>query len=122
MDRKTFFEKAITYAIGKGLDLVEDNPVIRKLEEFAEDPAPQKTRQRPPGAARETEFSSLCTGCDKCMAACPANIIMIEDLNSRLPIIFPEEGPCIHCDGYPCIVVCPTNALNTSNGHTLRLL
>lgn len=119
MDRKEFFGKAFTLAVGKGLEVLLDNPVIKSLEDLAQDP---KLRQRPPGAAPESDFLEKCTGCDACMIACPVNIIMIEDLNTRLPVIFPEEGPCIKCDGFPCIQACPTGALHITNGNSLRTI
>lgn len=72
-----------------------------------------KTTERPPGAhPDERKFLEMCTGCDQCMAACPVNIVMIEDLERRDPVIFPDEGPCIRCEGFPCIKACPTGALS----------
>lgn len=110
MERKEFFAKAFTLAIGKGLDLLSDNKVVKGLEELAGDGRP---RQRPPGAlADDRAFQSTCTGCDQCMIACPVNVIMVDDLEKRHPVIFPEENPCIHCDGYPCIAACESGALS----------
>jgi ferredoxin len=79
-------------------------------------------KQRPPGASpTEKEFRTRCVGCDACMIACPVNIVMIEDLRTRLPLIYPEKGPCLHCTGYPCIAACPTGALSPSNSPETRL-
>ena len=122
MDRKTFFATAFKYAAGKGLDLVENNPLVRQLEALGKPVAPSRVRQRPPGAVDEQAFVQQCTGCDACMIACPVNAIMIEDLEARLPVIFPEEAACVHCSGYPCIAACPAAALLADNGHGLRLI
>lgn len=122
MDRKEFFSHALKLVIGKGLQVLESNKVVQKLENLAEDekdPIPKK--QRPPGAFyTEREFLQRCTGCDACMAACPANVIMIEDLDRRDPLIYPDEGPCIQCPGYPCITACTPGALDKTNGIKLR--
>ncbi len=107
LDRGEFFSKGWTLAIGKSLELLSENKVVNKLESFAE------KKQRPPGAApSETEFRALCTGCDACMVACPVNVIMVEDMESRYPLIFPEKDPCIACEDTPCITACETGALD----------
>lgn len=99
------------------LDLVSDNKLVKALENL------DIKKQRPPGAApSEKEFQMLCTGCDACMIACPVNVVMIDDLERRLPVIYPDEAPCIHCDGYPCIKSCPTGALALVHGTRLRQL
>ena len=116
MDRKDFFSKAFKLAVGKGLEAISENRVVDKLEALAEE-KPKKARQRPPGASADDQrFQELCTGCDQCMIACPANVVMIEDMASREPVIFPNESPCLHCQGYPCIDACSTGALSLSNG------
>lgn len=107
MKRAEFFGKAFKLLVGSGLTLMEDNPIVQGLEKLADD----TKRERPPGAAGEGEFQDKCTGCDACMIACPVNVVMIEDMERRLPVIYPEKDPCIHCEGYPCIQACPTDAL-----------
>lgn len=125
MDRKTFFKKAFTLAVGKGLTLLENTPVmkaIEKLEKEAEDSTSnRRIKQRPPGTLPEREFLQTCTGCDACMIACPVNVIMIEDMESRLPLIYPLEAPCISCEGYPCIKSCPTGALSGNSDKVLKI-
>jgi ferredoxin-type protein NapG len=117
VDRKTFFSVALKKLAKKTISLLSDNSLVQALEKIAED----RPRQRPPGASKtEEEFQRRCSGCDACMIACPVNVIMIEDLEKRLPLIYPMEAPCLHCTGYPCIAVCPTGALNLTNEQTLR--
>lgn len=117
MDRKQFLGQFFKYAAGKGIQAVTENPVVTFLEKFAE---PEDTSQeaikkeRPPGAIEESSFQETCTGCDACMIACPVNVIMIEEGDeNRLPIIYPEKDPCIHCEDYPCIKACLSSALNS---------
>lgn len=77
-----------------------------------------KKWERPPGAnVDDKQFLKLCTGCDACMVACPHNVVMIEDLERRDPVIYPDEGPCLHCADYPCITACPTGALSLQDTH-----
>jgi ferredoxin len=116
MDRKDFFSNALKYSLGKSLSFLTSNPILKFLEDLAE------PKQRPPGALPEQDFLNTCTGCDACMEACPPNVIMIEDLEKRHPLIYPEQAPCLHCDGYPCISVCPTGALNNTSPKNLRIL
>lgn len=126
MDRKDFFFTAFRLLLSKSSDTFLNNPVINALEKLADttplsDVNPSIRKQRPPGAAlTEVEFKAKCTGCDRCMAACPFNIVMIEDLDKRHPLIYPEKDPCLQCEGYPCIQACPTEALDLKNGTTLR--
>jgi formate hydrogenlyase subunit 6/NADH:ubiquinone oxidoreductase subunit I len=56
------------------------------------------------------------------MIACPVNVILIDDVDKRYPIIYPESDPCIQCETHPCIQSCPTGALNEGNGFELVLL
>jgi len=110
MDRKEFFGEAFKSLMYNALDILGENAVIRALEETA------KIKERPPGSILpDAEFQRLCTGCDACMIACPVNVVMIEDLNLRLPVIYPETNPCLHCIGYPCIQACKTSALSFEN-------
>ncbi|MCB1149369.1 MAG: 4Fe-4S dicluster domain-containing protein [Chlamydiia bacterium] len=105
MNRRGFFK-----ALGM---LVAESGLAKQIEELA----PRK-KERPPGAAPEKTFLSLCTGCDACMIACPYNVILIEDLDRRDPFIYPDESPCVRCADTPCIAACPTGALHERNRNT----
>lgn len=109
MDRKEFFNQAWIKLAEKAVELISETSLGKALEEAS------RNKQRPPGAIPGHFFQEKCTGCDACMIACPVNVIMIEDLERRLPVIYPEEDPCLHCKGYPCIQACKTEALSLKN-------
>jgi ferredoxin-type protein NapG len=122
MDRKEFFREGLKLACSKGVEILEKTGLLAKINSHSET-APQLKKQRPPGSSSsEVEFLQKCTGCDACMQACPVNVIMIENLEKRDPLIYPDRQPCIHCPGYPCIDACPTGALNRRNGILLRII
>ncbi|CCB86652.1 MULTISPECIES: 4Fe-4S dicluster domain-containing protein [Parachlamydia] len=119
MDRQHFFASAFRKIVSSGLSLIEDHPIVKKLESMAD----ETQKVRPPGASSsERTFQELCTGCDACMAACPANAIYIEDLEKRHPLLYPQRQPCLHCSDYPCMKVCEPQALSLTNGTELREL
>lgn len=107
MDRGEFFRKGWTLALGKTLELLSDNKIVSSIESFAE------PRQRPPGAhPSDAIFKERCTECDACMIACPVNVIMVEEMENRYPIIYSKKDPCIHCPDTPCIAACESGALD----------
>lgn len=121
MDRSGFFKAAAKLLFQKGSDFLTQNPLqilegLVASSNHEEPPYLDSRHHRPPGAcAVDLKFKSLCTGCDACMAACPVNVIIIDDLELRYPLICPEIAPCIHCEDYPCIQACPSGALDLSN-------
>jgi ferredoxin len=122
MDRKTFFSKAFTLAVGKALTIAENPPLLEALERCAEEKVPKKASQRLPGSLDEKSFVEKCTGCDACMQVCPVNAVMIEDMDRRLPLIYPKERACVHCEDYPCIASCETGALSLDEDLSPRWL
>ena len=77
---------------------------------------------RPPGAQSEHDFLSRCIKCGKCAQACPHYAIRIaKDFDAQVsgtPYIDAETQPCRMCPSFPCVEVCPTEALR--NIVTLR--
>jgi ferredoxin-type protein NapG len=71
---------------------------------------------RPPGAADEDEFLALCIRCGKCNQACPYDSIKMgtekHGLGLGTPYIVPRDTPCYLCGDFPCVDVCPTDALS----------
>ncbi|WP_102345610.1 4Fe-4S dicluster domain-containing protein [Bacillus sp. Marseille-P3661] len=75
-----------------------------------------KSALRPPGAVDEDEFLALCVRCGKCNLACPYDSIKMgkEDFGLGLgtPYIDARDIPCMLCADFPCVAVCPTEALS----------
>lgn len=71
---------------------------------------------RPPGAADEDEFMALCIRCGKCNQACPYDSIKMgtekHGLGMGTPYIIARDNPCMLCKDFPCVEVCPTDALS----------
>jgi ferredoxin-type protein NapG len=71
---------------------------------------------RPPGALDEGLFLASCIKCGQCLQVCPPQVIKLEGLlggfSVGTPYITPREGACILCSGLPCVLACPTGALD----------
>lgn len=71
---------------------------------------------RPPGALAEDEFMSRCVRCGLCARDCPFDILKLSELGEDPPIGTPyytaRTGPCEMCPDIPCVVACPTGALD----------
>ncbi len=71
---------------------------------------------RPPGAV--DSFEALCVKCGQCVQVCPYHSIKLLDLASGKDlgtayVDFKERG-CYLCDLFPCVLACPSGALNHS--------
>ena len=73
-------------------------------------------RLRPPGAVPEKEFLGLCIKCGQCLQVCPYDSILLEDIDGRASVgmayIEPRERGCYLCEAFPCILACPSGALD----------
>lgn len=71
---------------------------------------------RPPGALTEELFLASCIKCGQCLQVCPPQILKLAGISSGFgiatPYLIPREGACILCSGLPCVLACPTGALN----------
>lgn len=71
---------------------------------------------RPPGAIDEDRFSSACVRCGLCVRACPYDTLRLAQLGdgvvSGTPFFVAREIPCEMCADLPCVVACPTGALD----------
>ncbi len=80
--------------------------------------ATKDTKQllRPPGAKSEQEFMSKCIRCGRCIEACPyVSLFAANDLEGAAvgtPILNMREKACQLCEDFPCVNVCPTDALS----------
>ncbi|MDX1808795.1 MAG: 4Fe-4S dicluster domain-containing protein [Sulfurospirillaceae bacterium] len=73
-------------------------------------------RLRPPGAVKEEDFLKLCIKCGQCLQVCPYDAIELEDVDGGASIgmayIDPRKRGCYLCDAFPCMLACPTGALD----------
>ena len=71
---------------------------------------------RPPGALVEKDFQSSCVRCGLCVEACPYDILKLGRLFQPIPTGTPyftaRTNPCEMCEDIPCVVACPTGALD----------
>ena len=82
----------------------------------AKDFKPTKNRLRPPGAIDEDAYLSMCIKCGQCLQVCPYDSILLEDIDGMAGVgtayIDPLARGCYLCEAFPCILACPTGALD----------
>lgn len=76
----------------------------------------KENRLRPPGAVDEKKFLALCIKCGQCLQVCPYHSIKLSDM-ARLggvgtPYIDANERGCYACSAVPCVLACPSGALD----------
>lgn len=73
-------------------------------------------RLRPPGAVSEKEFLALCIKCGQCLQVCPYHSIKLADMAKGhgigTPYIEARERGCYACSAVPCVLACPSGALD----------
>jgi ferredoxin-type protein NapG len=78
--------------------------------------AHEKDWLRLPGAVDEKAFLALCIKCGQCVQVCPYHAVFLLDIDNGAvtgtPIIRPELRGCYLCDLLPCVLACPTMALD----------
>ena len=71
---------------------------------------------RPPGAVSEKEFMALCIKCGQCLQVCPYDAIRLADIWQGnaigTPFIEPLRRGCYLCGLLPCVLACPSGALD----------
>lgn len=71
---------------------------------------------RPPGAIEEEDFLGACVRCGLCVRDCPYDTLNLATLGSAIPTGTPyfiaRQTPCEMCEDIPCVVACPTGALD----------
>ncbi|MGC2856266.1 ferredoxin-type protein NapG [Novispirillum sp. DQ9] len=74
------------------------------------------TALRPPGALPEADFLGACTRCGLCVRDCPYDTLKLAGLGGPAPVGTPyftaRDVPCEMCEDIPCVVACPTGALD----------
>ena len=78
--------------------------------------AGKETRLRPPGALKEKDFLALCIKCGQCLQVCPYHAIKLADIAKGYgvgtPYIDARERGCYACEAVPCVLACPSGALD----------
>jgi ferredoxin-type protein NapG len=76
----------------------------------------EKGRLRPPGAVPEEQYLSMCIKCGQCLQVCPYDSILLEDIDGKAGVgtayIDPLARGCYLCEAFPCVLACPTGALD----------
>jgi ferredoxin-type protein NapG len=71
---------------------------------------------RPPGAVDEASYLNLCIKCGQCLQVCPYDSILLEDIDGGasmgMAYIDPTQRGCYLCEAFPCVLACPTGALD----------
>lgn len=71
---------------------------------------------RPPGALPEEDFLSSCIRCGLCVRDCPYDTLKLAELGEPVatgtPYFTARDIPCEMCEDIPCVVACPTGALD----------
>lgn len=74
---------------------------------------------RPPGARDENMFLKMCIKCGLCVEVCPYDTLKLAKPGDKKPLgtpyFIPREIPCYMCPDIPCVVVCPTDALDENS-------
>ncbi|MCB1888281.1 MAG: ferredoxin-type protein NapG [Rhodocyclaceae bacterium] len=74
------------------------------------------TALRPPGALAEPDFLAACVRCGLCVRDCPYDTLKLSKLGDNVatgtPYFDARAIPCEMCEDIPCVVACPTGALD----------
>ncbi len=75
-----------------------------------------ENRLRPPGALNEKDFLTLCIKCGQCLQVCPYHSIKLADIGKGhgegTPYVDANERGCYACNAVPCVLACPSGALD----------
>lgn len=75
-----------------------------------------ETLLRPPGALDEKGFLATCIKCGQCVQVCPYHSLSLLDIDQGssvgTPHIKARDRGCYLCDLLPCVLACPSGALN----------
>lgn len=107
-DRRDFVKKAATVGafVALGGIGVFVAPKLRSGEIFL----------RPPGAIKEEDFLATCIKCGQCIQVCPYHTLSFLDIGKGhavgTPFVNARERGCYLCDLLPCVLACPSGALD----------
>ncbi len=111
MDRRSFFKVGLNKVSKTAVKIADEHVNQRALHWI-----------RPPFALDELDFLITCTRCDKCIEACPHDVIF--KLPARLgvqvtgtPAMDLLNKACHLCDNWPCVQACEPAALKLPEKH-----
>lgn len=86
---------------------------------YAEDGAALPAQAlRPPGARPGGDFLAACLRCGLCVRGCPYDTLRLAELGDSTavgtPFFVARQVPCEMCEDIPCVVACPSGALDKS--------
>ena len=108
--RRRFLTDTLRTAVGVGLVSLTLGVYQRQAA------ALPSTAVRPPGARDERDFLGACIRCGLCVRDCPFDTLKLAQLGDAValgtPYFTARDIPCEMCEDIPCVVACPTAALN----------
>lgn len=108
--RRRFLKDAAGVAGGAGLLALG---VVLYARQASALPA---TALRPPGALAEADFLAACVRCGLCVRDCPYDTLKLaqwgDTVATGTPYFEARRIPCEMCEDIPCVVACPTGALD----------
>lgn len=116
VNRRSFFRNGLRELLRPVVESI-DEKITQLKDVLPPEPTPATrplslTFLRPPGALDEPMFLAKCSRCGDCVAACPANAIVISPSAANgAPFIDANVAPCVVCTTLECMTVCPTGAL-----------
>ncbi len=121
IDRKDFFKEGPLSFLRTFMEAAREEPPPRRMPRDEDIPL-----LRPPGAAPESEFLSLCEGGAACAEACPAKALLLVprkdgDPGRDAPMIEPSVAACVLCDDLACMKACPSGALKPLERESIRI-
>ena len=79
---------------------------------------------RPPAALGEADFLGACVRCGLCVDACPYDTLklarLLDPVTTGTPYFEARAVPCEMCDDIPCVVACPSGALDQQDQKPFR--
>jgi ferredoxin-type protein NapG len=109
MNRRGFFKNIANKAADKSTEIVKEK-VNRRAANWI----------RPPYALDEADFLLACSRCDRCVEACPHQVIfkLPERLGAQVaftPALDLLKKGCHQCEDWPCVNACQDKALVLPN-------